>query len=290
MSQIHPVQVLLDDHQAIEEVLNVFEGKLVALPAQPLQTQWMAEAVQFFRYFAESCHCDKEEDLVFPCLRRGGAPERQDIGAEYLDWLEADLQTAEKGDHNAVERVRRQGLAYVRFLREHIARVNDLLRWVARQPASEVDMRQFWKGVSPEEFHRMDDDVYEAYLTLADELCATQAGDATERLLALMRQKICGVCVDRNPDGSCNRLAEDSCTLMVKLPLAAEAILKVDSKSIEPYLQSIRDNVCAICEWRDPDGSCARRRTDNCTLDSFLPLVVEAVEEYYGRALTAAAA
>jgi hypothetical protein len=28
------------------------------------------------------------------------------------------------------------------------------------------------------------------------------------RLATIMRQKICAVCVDRNPDGSCDRLAE----------------------------------------------------------------------------------
>lgn len=109
--------------------------------------------------------------------------------------------------------------------------------------------------------------------------------DASERLAARIRERICAVCVDRNPDGSCDRLAEGACTLMEKLPLAAEAILRVDSDQMEPYIQAVRDNVCATCDLRYPDGSCDRRSTDRCMLDCYLPLLVEAVEEHFGRAL-----
>ena len=104
------------------------------------------------------------------------------------------------------------------------------------------------------------------------------------RLATLIGERICAVCVDRNVDGSCNRLVEGTCTLMKKLPQAVEAILKVNSDRIEPYIQSIRDNVCVTCELRYPDGSCALRDTDNCMLNSYLPLVVEAIEEFFGKA------
>jgi len=95
-----------------------------------------------------------------------------------------------------------------------------------------------------------------------------------------LREKICSVCVDRNPDGSCDRLAERSCTLMAKLPLAAEAICQVDSPSIGPYIESIRRNVCEKCELRNMDGTCDLRHTDHCMLNSYLPFVVEVVEDH----------
>lgn len=110
--------------------------------------------------------------------------------------------------------------------------------------------------------------------------------DATsiQQLAARISARICAVCVDRNVDGSCDRLAEGACTLMAKLPLAAEAILTVESNRIDPYVQAIRDNVCIHCDLRDPDGDCAARETDRCMLNCYLPLVVEAIEEYFGRA------
>ena len=105
-----------------------------------------------------------------------------------------------------------------------------------------------------------------------------------ERLTSLMREKICSVCIDRNPDGSCDRREEGRCTLMEKLPLAAEVVLQVHSDRMEPYIEAIRTHLCSQCDHRYPDGSCAPRETDQCMLNSYLPLVVEAIEEHFQRA------
>jgi len=96
-------------------------------------------------------------------------------------------------------------------------------------------------------------------------------------------EKICTVCVDRNVDGSCNRLAEGTCTLLTKLPQAAEAILKVSSDRIDPYIEAIRSDVCLRCDLRNSDGTCAPRDTDQCMLDTYLPFLVEVIEEHFQR-------
>ena len=113
----------------------------------------------------------------------------------------------------------------------------------------------------------------------------TQIGRLATRIL----EKICAVCPDRNVDGSCERLASGECSLLEKLPQAAEAVLKVSSDSMEPYIQSIRDNVCVKCDRSYADLSCDARRADRCMLDSYLPLVVEAIEEHFGRSFETAA-
>jgi hypothetical protein len=104
-----------------------------------------------------------------------------------------------------------------------------------------------------------------------------------EQLTALMSSKICKVCVDRNVDETCNYRDQGTCSLMAKLPLAAEAILKVSSDRIEPYIESIRQHVCAACDLRYEDGSCDSRDTDRCMLNSYLPLFVETIEDYFKR-------
>jgi hypothetical protein len=96
-------------------------------------------------------------------------------------------------------------------------------------------------------------------------------------------EKICAVCVDRNVDGSCNRLSEGTCTLLTKLPQAAEAILKVSSDRIDPYIEAIRKEVCLHCDLRNPDGTCAPRDTDQCMLDTYLPFFVEVIESHFQR-------
>ena len=109
-------------------------------------------------------------------------------------------------------------------------------------------------------------------------------------LRSLLWAKIGEVCIDRNVDGTCDKEEEGACTLMEKLPAVTEAILKVRSDRMEPYIQSIRDNVCAYCELRHDDGSCDWRRTDQCMLNSYLPLIIEVIEEYYGRKIPGPAA
>lgn len=59
-----------------------------------------------------------------------------------------------------------------------------------------------------------------------------------QQLEALLREKVCSVCTDRNVNGSCDRLAEGSCTVMQKLPAVAEAILKVSSSRIARFPQN----------------------------------------------------
>ena len=175
MSQIHPVQALLDDHRVIEGVLNIFEAKLSARPHEPFPGCWLADALEFFRHFVEGCHHDKEEHVVFPALRVPELLEEHRSGAAYLDRLEIFLQAARCGEAPAREAFRREGLAYVAFLRDHVRREDILLHWVARQPASAAEIERLQEGFSPEEFHQMSEESHQAYMALAERLCAAKA-------------------------------------------------------------------------------------------------------------------
>jgi hypothetical protein len=96
------------------------------------------------------------------------------------------------------------------------------------------------------------------------------------------REKICAVCIDRNPDGTCDYDDQHSCMLMQKIPEAVEAISRVDSPEMKPYVESLRRTVCQNCWFQQPDQTCAPRSMDRCTLDSFLALAVEVIEEHFG--------
>lgn len=175
MSRIHPVQLLLDEHRLIEDVLNAFEEKLRGLPAAPFSGNWFFDALDFFRHFVEGCHHNREEELVFPELRAAGLLEEHDAGTSYLDRLEAILPRAWDGDFNAVDQLRHEGLAYIHFLRDHIAREDELLHWVARQPSSEEEIDRLQGEAEPEHYHHMDPETYQKYLAAADKLLAGQA-------------------------------------------------------------------------------------------------------------------
>ena len=172
MSQIHPVQSLLDEHILIEAVLEAFEAKLQRLPGVVFPAPWLADALDFFTNFVEGCHHNREEELVFPHLREAGLLQEHDAGTASVKKLQASMEAAGRGDPQAIENLRREGLDYVQFLRDHISREDELLHRVASQPATEQEILRLQEGAAPEQFHRMDQETYERYVALADALSA----------------------------------------------------------------------------------------------------------------------
>ncbi len=108
------------------------------------------------------------------------------------------------------------------------------------------------------------------------------APESLRQLEQKFREKICTVCIDRKPDGSCEHDALGTCTLMQKIPEAVEAISRIDSPDMAPYIEALRKKVCEHCLLRESSASCEQRDTDRCMLDSYLPLVVELIEEQFG--------
>ena len=102
-------------------------------------------------------------------------------------------------------------------------------------------------------------------------------------LEAVVRNRICGVCSDRKMDGTCGLEDAPQCALFRLFPQVAQAIQSTHSDSIEDYIDAIRRNVCTVCTAQDSDGGCAPRQEVQCALDSYLLLVVEAIEEATGK-------
>ena len=104
-----------------------------------------------------------------------------------------------------------------------------------------------------------------------------------EELEALVRSRICAVCSDRTVDGICGHPDACQCSLFSLFPLVAQAIQATDSESIEPYIQAIRENVCAVCVEQRLDGSCHLRDEVRCALDAYIVPIVEVIEEATGK-------
>jgi hypothetical protein len=107
---------------------------------------------------------------------------------------------------------------------------------------------------------------------------------------AIVRDRICRVCTDRNVDGSCGLEQPSACALFRLFPEVAKAIQAVHSDKIDDYVQSIRQNVCSVCSEQMADGSCEVRHQVQCALDAYLLLIVDAIEEATGRTLERPAA
>jgi len=109
-------------------------------------------------------------------------------------------------------------------------------------------------------------------------------------LETIVRDRICRVCSDRNVDGNCGLEQPSACALFRLFPQVAKAIQSVQSDEINDYVQAIRQNVCSVCNDQMADGRCETRHHVQCSLDAYLLLIVDVIEETTGRTFDRAGA
>lgn len=103
-----------------------------------------------------------------------------------------------------------------------------------------------------------------------------------EQLEAIVRNRVCAVCDEKTADSICGLEEPDYCSLFRLFPRVVESILATESDRIEPYLDALHEHVCSVCVDQRLDGACPRRGVA-CSLDAYLPSVVDAIEEAIGR-------
>jgi hypothetical protein len=102
-------------------------------------------------------------------------------------------------------------------------------------------------------------------------------------LETIVRDRICRVCSDRMVDGNCGLEQPSACALFRLFPQVAKAIQTVQSDEINDYVQAIRKEVCSVCNEQLADGSCEVRHQVQCSLDAYLLLIVDVIEETTGK-------
>lgn len=110
----------------------------------------------------------------------------------------------------------------------------------------------------------------------------------TETYHQALKEQVCGICLDRKEDGSCNLPTGRTCAIELHLPLTIQAVQSVHSDRIADYANAIREMVCSQCPNQDETGRCQFRRDMDCALDNFAYLVVDAIDEVDSRPMTAA--
>jgi|ERR1017187_4225343 hypothetical protein len=104
-----------------------------------------------------------------------------------------------------------------------------------------------------------------------------------EEIEAIVRNRICRVCTERTAEGQCGLENPSQCALFRLFPQVAQAIQSVMSDDIRQYIEAIRRDVCSVCAEQARDGSCEVRQQVQCSLDAYLALVVDAIEDATGR-------
>jgi hypothetical protein len=91
-----------------------------------------------------------------------------------------------------------------------------------------------------------------------------------------MRDQVCSHCISRQPGAPPCQAQGVNCGVEQHLQQVIDICRSVDSPLIDPYMDKLRDEVCADCAYRNED-------TCPCPLKYLLPLAVSAVETVEAR-------
>jgi hemerythrin-like domain-containing protein len=171
-------EALKAEHRVIERVLDALE-KLAKTAESSLLADW-AKAIDFARNFADQCHHLKEEKLLFPALEERGIPREggpigmmlaeHEEGRGYVRAMAAALEAAIQDPIGARITLRRKADAYIKLLREHIQKEDDVLFMLADGVLSSSEQKELLREFEEHELKEMGSGVHEKYLAIVHEL------------------------------------------------------------------------------------------------------------------------
>ncbi len=174
-------EVLSDEHRVIERVLAVIE-KLTRAPEKDSLDNWK-KALDFFRHFADQCHHLKEEKILFPAMEEHGIPRdggpigmmltEHEEGRGYVRSMLAAVSLIEAKNQAAKETLLEIARAYLRLLREHIQKEDEILFRIADDVIPPDEQKMLLRTFEEHEAKEMGAGIHEKYLKIAEELEAS---------------------------------------------------------------------------------------------------------------------
>lgn len=119
-----PTEILSAEHRVIEQVLDCLEKMVEHCGATgELDKQSAADAIAFFKMFADRCHHGKEEVHLFPAMEARGFPRESgptgvmlrehEEGRQFVRGMESHLDAAAGGDEQARKEFCRNARGYL---------------------------------------------------------------------------------------------------------------------------------------------------------------------------------
>ena len=173
-----PTQILSDEHRIIERVLDAVQ-RLTLAPARQNLARWQ-KALDFIRHFADQCHHCKEEQVLFPALEAHGIPtEGGPVGMMLVEHEEGralvramldGLARIEAGDDSAEAGLFDSAGQYLRLLREHIQKEDEVLFRMADEVIPADEQKRLLQEFENHELKEMGAGAHEKFLKIAAEL------------------------------------------------------------------------------------------------------------------------
>jgi len=138
-----PIETLMNEHRLIEEVLDVAVAYADRLPSQKEEDrEKLKNLCDFFSGFADACHHEKEEKVLFTAMAENGFPteegpiavmlQEHDYGRSRIQELRRLLAKPEPWTAEDRLWVVRNLYAYAEFLHSHIMKEDNILYPMAK--------------------------------------------------------------------------------------------------------------------------------------------------------------
>jgi hemerythrin-like domain-containing protein len=149
-------------------------------PSRQISVEQWRKAVEFIRGFADQCHHLKEEKLLFPALERHGISleggpigmmlSEHEEGRRYVSAMANALERAEQDREAAKKTLVENATAYLRLLREHILKEDEILFDMADGTLSPDEQKQLIEEFEEHEEREIGSGVHEKFLGIVREL------------------------------------------------------------------------------------------------------------------------
>ena len=176
-----PIETLMAEHRVIERVLAALEvGTEHFDQGGKVDPGFFIEATEFIRGFADGCHHQKEEGVLFKAMAAAGMPteegpiavmlaEHEMARAYTRDLLEA-AQKLQAGDEHAAAEVIHNARGYAALLRQHIAKEDGVLFPMADRVISASQQTEVEANFQRIEHEDSAEGIHDKYLALAEKL------------------------------------------------------------------------------------------------------------------------
>ncbi len=132
------ISELVKEHEGITLMLNIMAKVSDNIQKRkPINSQHIAQIIEFLKIFADQCHHGKEEGILFPELVKKGFPKESGpiavmlhehtIGRSYIKDLGNHFELYDAGNESELFRVADDMNKYIGLLTSHIQKENQIL-------------------------------------------------------------------------------------------------------------------------------------------------------------------
>jgi len=174
-------EILKDEHKVILLVLDAAEREAKFIGATgKMHAEKIEKMVDFFKNFADHCHHAKEEKELIPKMKeKGELADSKTIaftlkehveGRQRIKAIADALPRAKEGNLTATQTIKNNLQSYIKLLKTHINKENNILFPMADKLFSEADQKALSAAFEKVEAEEIGEGVHEKYHMLAEEI------------------------------------------------------------------------------------------------------------------------